>query len=231
LVSTAYIVACLRRRARLRRRQRRRRGLQVAGPDRSSADAQLVPSSSKRASGCLGQAAQDDLLDRRRDQRRQPARRRRRLRDLLDQHGAHGLAVERHLPAQHLEQQHAERVDVGAVIDLLALARLGRHVLRRPEDDAGGGEVLRAALGHHLGQAEIEQLDERRITAPLEQHHVVGLEVAVDDPGGVGRRQRVGDLCAHVQRPRHVEEPLAGQHLRQGLAVEVLHHEEQIALG
>ena len=44
----------------------------------------------------------------------------------------------RRAPAQHLEQDAAERVDVGRAVDLVvqAAALLGRHVRRRSEDDA-----------------------------------------------------------------------------------------------
>ena len=46
-------------------------------------------------------------------------------------------ARERRLPGEQLVRQHAERVDVGAVIDVRIGARLlGRHVRRRAERHA-----------------------------------------------------------------------------------------------
>ncbi len=109
------------------------------------------------------------------------------------------------LPGRHLVEHRAEGEDVGARVGLLALELLGRHVLERPEDRA----FLRQALlrrerrqaarvsrrRHRLGQAEVEQLDAR-----LRQHHVAGLQVAVDDAAPVRLVQRVGDLGADPKR-------------------------------
>ena len=66
---------------------------------------------------------------------------------LLPQHGRERvrdvLALERPLAGQHLVQDDAERPDVGASIDGLALRLLGRHVGGRAEDHA----ELRRARG------------------------------------------------------------------------------------
>ena len=40
------------------------------------------------------------------------------------------------LPARHLVEDHAERVDVGALVDRRARRLLGRHVVRRAEHRA-----------------------------------------------------------------------------------------------
>ena len=50
---------------------------------------------------------------------------------------AHGLALEEALAGQHLEEDDAERPDVGSLVDRLAARLLGRHVSRRPEDHPG----------------------------------------------------------------------------------------------
>ena len=66
-------------------------------------------------------------------------------------------------PVEHLEQDHAQRVDVGAVVDLaLPVALLGRHVDRRAHHDAGARRCGRARRRtcHQLGEAEVEHLHE-----------------------------------------------------------------------
>jgi hypothetical protein len=76
-------------------------------------------------------------------------------------------------------------------------------------------------LGQELDEAEIEDLDE----AVGRDHHVLGLEVAVDDARGVGLRQAVGDLGADVQEPAGGERapPVGEQDRAQGLALDELH--------
>ena len=76
---------------------------------------------------------------------------------------------------------------------------LRRHVGHRSQDGPlfgprpGGASldprIALAGLGE-LGETEIQQLD----PALVPDHDVAGLEVAVDDSGGVRAGQRVGDL-------------------------------------
>jgi hypothetical protein len=149
-----------------------------------------------------------------------------------NQHLPHRVAAEGDDAGQHLEQEDAERVDVGAMVEAgAALARLRRHVLRRAEHHAGGGELAGVAVGQKFGQPEIQQLDEVAVAQPLDEHHVVRLEVAVDDGVGVGGGQRAGDLRADVERAGDRDAALvAGQLHREGLPLEVLHDEEVLAV-
>ena len=135
------------------------------------------------------------------------------------------------LPGEHLVEHGAEREDVGARVDGLALGLLRGHVGGCPEQDAeagaargaerGGHRVGRAALGaDQLGEAEVEHLHE----AGLRDHHVPGLDVAVDDPGLVGGGEAARDLERDPQRLGDRQaaplEPLA-----QALAVHQLHRD------
>ena len=115
-----------------------------------------------------------------------------------------GLAFERPLPRQHLEEDAAERPDVRPLVDGLPPCLLGTHVRRRPEDDARRRRARRqrrrvrhgwcragaAVCVEDLREAEVEDLR----ASVRRDLHVRGLEVAVDDPFLVCRLQRLGDL-------------------------------------
>ena len=110
----------------------------------------------------FGQRAQHDGLLGQGNGRVDVARGGRRHGQVLDDDLAVAFAAERDLAGQHLEQDHAQRVDVGAVVDVdLPLALLGGHVVGRPHHRAGARLVrdLLFALGQ-LGQAEVQHLDE-----------------------------------------------------------------------
>ena len=139
-----------------------------------------------------------------------------------------GLAAEGKAARGPLEEDDAEREDVGAVIERLASQLLGRHVGDRPgEIGVQGGRAALVPADHRgkgkedAGQAEVEDLDRARRV----DHDVLGLEVAVDDAAGVGgghrARQGQGDL------EEAVEGDAAGlDELRQRLAVDELHGEK-----
>ena len=75
-------------------------------------------------------------------------------------HHRHVVAagVRRHA-GHHFVQDHAERVDVGALVHFLAEDLLGRHVLRRADDVAGLRE-LRVAFALRGGDAEVHDLQQ-----------------------------------------------------------------------
>ncbi len=106
-------------------------------------------------------------------------------------------------------------------------------------------------LDQHLGDAEIEHLDEvvrffalgdprvwsgvhaNQVTAtgPLDQHDVVGLEIAVDDADGVRGIERERDLVRDVERAMELDGAFLLDQILERLALEVLHHEVDRALG
>ena len=145
----------------------------------------------------LGQRLHAHLLDVGRDVRARVALRRRlgRLEHVLGEHAHEGLGVERHVAGQHLVQDAAGGVDVDAMVGLVALGLLGRHVLGRAEDHPGARQP-RAALveRRHLGDAEVEHLDEVGPPLARDQVDVLRLHVAVDDALIVRGAERAADL-------------------------------------
>ena len=77
------------------------------------------------------------------------------------------------------------------------------------------------ALAHDPGNAEVHDLD----AAILQHHHIVGLDVPVDDAPAVGVLQALGDLHGKVQRLLPIEDALYLHILLQGYAVDELHHQ------
>ena len=136
---------------------------------------------------------------------------------------------ERQPAACHLEHRDAQRIDVASRIDdRFASGLLGRHVRRRSHHGAGLG-VASAARFVQLGDAEVDQLDEIRSLALVDEEHVVRLEVAVDDPVLVRRLQRAAALQHDGRHPaqRHRQ---PGLHDRlQRSAMEEIHHEVMAA--
>ena len=107
-------------------------------------------------------------------------------------------ALERRLADEQLERDAADRVDVAARIRRLALALLGRHVLRRSEHRAGARQhqALFEIAEQDLRHPEVEHLDDLAV-GMIREHQVVRLEIAMHDArrrarGGAHRRSRRG---------------------------------------
>ena len=144
-----------------------------------------------------------------------------------DRDRADRRAVERLLPGQCLERDDAERPDVGPLVDLRrAHALLRAHVIRRAHDLTGHRRA-RAPLRLPPGSAEVEELDEDLTAFGLRiaEEDVLGLDVAMDDRGLVGLRERLSDLADDrddVDRGHaHVLDEMSAE----VLALEQLHHD------
>ena len=135
------------------------------------------------------------------------------------------VAAERALPREHLVEDRPEREDVGPAVGGLAAHLLRRHVAHRAEDDAGlrAGDRAQVRLPTglvvdlQLRESEVEDLD-----APVSgEEQVFGLEIAMDDPFFVRRREPARDLHRVVERLAD-RNGAGGQALAQRLALEEL---------
>ena len=127
--------------------------------------------------------------------------------------------MERSTAGRRLVEDRAEREDVGALIDDLALRLLGRHVGSRTQHHALAGQ--RCHLGGHLGrqvpgrrlrvrrqfgETEVEHLE----PAVARQHDVRRLEIAMYHALFVRHGERFGDRQGDIERLRQRE--AAGRH-------------------
>ena len=149
---------------------------------------------------------------------RQMAQRRRLPVEYRGQRVHRRLAEERRSARQHFVEHDAKGKDIRARIHEQASRLLGRHVGHRAEnlalqglERAGDIRAHRGVVRDELGQAEVQDLHQP--VAP--DHHVLGLDVAMDDAERVGglepsrrldheidgesRRQRAG---AHARAKR-----------------------------
>ena len=160
-----------------------------------------------------------DLAQAFRHVRRHLGQRLRLFGDLHDGDGHRAAAVKRQAAGQHFVQHDADRVDVGARVGAVALGLLGADIMHRADGLVADGLALRAG---EAGDAEIHHLDG---TVGL-QHDVLRLDVAVDDPLGMGVVQR----AEHLRGEMHDLFP--GQRAAALLevffqrdAVDILHHD------
>ena len=127
-----------------------------------------------------------------------------------------GTRLERR-PALHREvEQGAERPQVGGRPDLRSGRLLGRHVRRRPDDQAGGGHP---GVVPDRGHPEVGQLAP---VARLDQH-VGRLDVAVHHPDHVGGLERGEHVEPDAGRPLVGERALVDHELGQAGRLDQLH--------
>ena len=125
--------------------------------------------------------------------------------------------IERHLPGQDLVGQHAECVEIDqvSVADLhLTTQRLRRQVVHRSDDLVGRA---RSTLLH--GDPEVEQDD------PIfwADHHVCGLEIAVDQLVEMQVVDRIGDRVEKVEAGLDRQRVWMHEVIRQRPALDQLH--------
>src|SRR5262249_44406809 len=140
-------------------------------------------------------------------------------------YGEAGVAGPGAVAGEELEQQGAERVDVGAGVDVApAFDLLGRHVGRRAQDHPTG--VDGADVDEGAGDAEVGDDD----AAVLREQDVIGLEVTVDHGGRVGGGEAGADAGGDLDRAGDREDAFTGDHCGARLSVDDLHGDDLLAL-
>ena len=170
--------------------------------------------------------AREEVVERGGDVLADVAHARRRLEEHLREDRDLVVAGERGQAGEALEEDGAEREDVGARVELLRAARLlGRHVAERAEHDAGVRDRARAEA--HARDAEVDERGAIEVAVAEEQ--VARLDVAMDDPLRVRDGERLGDARDHLHALAH-REAGAREALAERLADDPLHREVRHAV-
>jgi hypothetical protein len=134
--------------------------------------------------------------------------------------------AKRQLAGEELVEGGAERVIVGAIVDraIHPAGLLGREIGEAALEHLGRGGGA-ALLAEHRGDAEVGERDPLQVGA---DDDVVGLDVLVQDAGGVDEREGADDAGGELEEAG--EREAAGREaLAQGVAGEVLEHEGDAA--
>ncbi len=137
-----------------------------------------------------------------------------------------GRTGERRLAGEHLEEHHAEGVQIGPGVGFEALDLLRAEIPGRAEDRPGPGQVGTESF-RRFGDTEVGDLYPWHLTslAPIKQH-VARLDVPVYEAVGVGVGERIGDLAADAGGQPRRHRPPIDQALAQRLAADELHDDE-----
>jgi hypothetical protein len=172
-----------------------------------------------------GGGAGDQRVDVRRDAGGAQGRRGDVLVDVLVGHLDRGLALVRLGAGEQLVGHHADRVDVGAGVAGALGDQLGGEVGDGADEHPAGRGVLGVGADG-LGQPEVGDLD----PAVVGDEDVLGLDVAVHDPGAVRGGERGDDRLQQRERPRRRHRALLGDGVAQGVPGDQLHRQEDGAV-
>ena len=134
------------------------------------------------------------------------------------------LALVRLAAGEQLVEDDTGGVDVGARVGPAVDHQLGGQVGHGADQHPAGGGVLGVGA-HRLGETEVGDLDPAAVRLVGDQD-VLGLHVAVDQPGPVGRGERRDDRLEQGQRPARRHRALLADHVAQGVPRDVLHDQE-----
>ena len=127
------------------------------------------------------------------------------------------------MAGEHEPQADAERIDVGADVEVALIDLLGAGEMRGAgETSAAGGEGL-VPVGETFREAEINDLHHEPLVGCLDEDEVRRLQVAMDQPVLLGETQRLADLPRQMQGVRRRQRPPARERLLERLPVAKLH--------
>ena len=114
---------------------------------------------------------------------------------------------------QEMVEKHSEAVDIAADGGFLPRQELGRQVERRAGETSGG------IVAQLASRAEVHQDD----ASIVSQHHVVGLDVAMQKTSVVHGSNRATELDADLDGLRHSEAPALLENLFERTSLDELH--------
>ena len=135
--------------------------------------------------------------------------------------GDRRFRLERRHACEHLVEHHAQRVEVGAAVECLALGLLGGEVGGGAHDRTVLGEGGVATTDEGGGDAEVGDLH----VAAVGDEDVAELDVAVDETCGVGGAQRAGDVGRDLGGTIGMQWPGGAQNVGHRPTRHVLHHD------
>ena len=173
--------------------------------------------------GLLRETREEDSVERGRDLGAFDRGRDRRLVQVLAADLHQVRPVEDMLTGEQVIRGRAERVDVGAAVDIRRIDdRLWCHVVGRAEDRVDVAHVERRLLTL-LHEPEVEDLHDVGYTAAVGEHDVRGLDVTMDEADRVRLFERAAYLPEDVHHAgRRLRSVLLDEALQRH-AVEVLH--------
>ena len=136
------------------------------------------------------------------------------------------LARERHPAGETFVEHTAERVDVGSLVDALALDLLRSRVVDGADEDSRARQATRGR--RLLDDAEVREED---VVGGLLDEDVRRLDVAVHEIAGVRGVERGGRLLEEVERAADAQRALPFQHRLEVGAPHVAHGDVQDPFG
>ena len=130
-------------------------------------------------------------------------------------------------PRDHVIEDRAERVQIGARIDLPRRDLLGGHVVQRADDLARPRHLQTCRRGRETHDAKVDDLRRQLVLGIRREHDVGGLEIAVHEAGAMDRAERARQSLGDDQRAKERKADVALETIAQRLAVHELHHEER----
>jgi hypothetical protein len=168
----------------------------------------------------LLEAAHDQSSECRRHGRPVLGHRLRRFRDVCRDHLLRRRPLERGPPRQHLVGHHPECVDVRTVIDVFLRGRLlGSHVGRSADGHAGRRQ--RVAAGRFVQRLRDAEIGHQGMVPG--EHHVVGLDVPVNQAAGMRILEGVGDVAQDPHGPIHRQPAFSSHQRAERLTLHVRH--------